>query len=416
MELTKCNCAAITIFLFILTLVINPLSNYWILISYQFKFYGSLDYPIHQFDPKMPRIIQNCIVHPWNEREKLTVYDCTNNTPAMPPMAGFSTKKSNRGKYRNLTIGIASFHHYPSNSELTRYEKLVLSNHVGYAIRHRAVYFDINELIFDDKTIRKYFHHTIPLANAMFKAQKPFIINAILNDKYYGKLLDAVLWIDFDAVFLNCSTPIDSIIENAERMYFGADRGYNIGGNVKDGGNTMDLIFSRDYFSITNSGVVLFRNTESTRNFILKQMFVFQNANHFQFASIYKHVRHLIDQNVFNALILGFEPIMNDSSYLKRGRGYLDLKRLLLEEMELHRTVPHWRSFPKCLGSHLLILSHFNVTAHSQSDALAASPMLIDCRLPMCCDIEMNGIQRMSSRLWISIGIMWERTFGNTVR
>ena len=157
--------------------------------------------------------------------------------------------------------------------------------------------------------------------------------------KYYGDLLDAVLWIDFDAVFLNCSTSIDSIIENAERMYVGPDHGYNIGGN------TMDLIFSRDYFSITNSGVVLFRNTEWTRNFILKQMFVFQNANHFQFASIYINVRHLIDQKV---LILGFEPVINDSSYLKRGRGYLDLKRLLLEEMELHRTVPHWRSFPKC--------------------------------------------------------------------
>ena len=257
MELTKCKCAAIAFYLFILTMIINPLSNYWTLISYQFKFYGAVDYPIYQFDPKMTRIVQNCIVHPWNDREKLTVYDCTNNTPAMLPMGGATDAGTvNVSKYSNLTIGIASFHHYPSNSELTRYEKVVLSNHIGYAIRHRAVYFDINEMIFDDDAMTRYFHCTIPSANAMFKAQKPFIINAILTDKYYGNLLDAVLWIDFDAVFLNCSTSIDSIVENAERIYFGKDRGYNIGGNA------MDLIFVRDYFSITNSGVILFPNTE----------------------------------------------------------------------------------------------------------------------------------------------------------
>ena len=94
-------------------------------------------------------------------------------------------------------------------------------------------------------------------------------------------------------------------------------------------------------------------------------MFVFENANHFQFASIYINVRHLIDQNVFNALILGFDPIMNDSSYLKRGRGYLDVKAMVLEQERLHRTVPDWRSFPKCLGPiYWIILIHFNVAAH----------------------------------------------------
>ena len=111
----------------------------------------------------------------------------------------------------------------------------------------------------------------------------------------------------------------------------------------------MDLIFSRDYFSMTNSGVILYRNSEWTRQFVLKQMFVFQNADHFQFGSIYINIRHLVDQNVFNALILGFDPVMNDSSYLQRGRGYLELKQVLLAEERLHETVPDWRSFPKCL-------------------------------------------------------------------
>ena len=149
MELTKCNlckCAATTFYLFAITQLINPLSNYWILISYQFKFYDAVDYPIHEFNPKMASIVEHCIVHPWNGRDRLTVYDCTNNTPSMD-----SPTLSKRRKLSNLSIGIASFHHYPSNQELTRYEKLILSNHIGYAIRHRAVYFDVNELMFECK-------------------------------------------------------------------------------------------------------------------------------------------------------------------------------------------------------------------------------------------------------------------------
>merc|ERR550525_613564 len=281
----------------------------------------------------MASIVEHCIVHPWNGRDRLTVYDCTNNTPSM----------ESAPKHSNLSIGISSFHHYPSNQELTRYEKLILSNHIGYAIRHRAVYFDVNELLFDDDGISDYFESTIPSANAMLKAQKPFIVDSILKDKYYGDLLDAVLWIDFDAVFLNCSTSIESVIESAERMYFGSGHG------VESERNSMDLIFSRDYFSLTNSGVILYRNTEWTQQFVRKLMFIFQNADHFQFASIYINVRHLVDQNVFNALILGFEPVMNDSSYLKRGRGYKELKAVLLAEERLHETVADWRSFPKCL-------------------------------------------------------------------
>jgi len=264
-----------------------------------------------------------------------TVYDCTDKHG--------QHGRSKHSHQSALTVGIASFHHYPSKNTLSRYEKLVLANHIGYAIRQRAVYFDVNALLFDDERIATYFEDRIPTAHAMFKAQKPFIINAILNDKYYGNLLDAVLWIDFDAVFLNCSTTIESVLANAERIYRRSTF------DVDSGRNSMDILFSRDYFSLTNSGVILYRNTQWTRQFVRKQLFVFQNADHFRFAAIYRNVRHLVDQNVFNALIMGFEPKMNDSSYLRRGSGYLALKEALLAEMRLHDSFPDWRSFAKCL-------------------------------------------------------------------
>merc|ERR1712154_564635 len=98
---------------------------------------------------------------------------------------------------------------------------------------------------------------------------------------------DMVLWIDFDALFLNCSTAIESIMDEAERIYAGSEY------DRTSGGNAMDLIYARDYFSVTNSGVILYRNSEWTRQFVKKQMFIFEEADFFRFASIYSNVRKL---------------------------------------------------------------------------------------------------------------------------
>ena len=333
-EISHTKCCCIGTYLVILILIINPLSQYWTLISYQFKFYETLSYPLHEFKPNLPSITNHCIVHPWMNKDRLWVYDCTD-------IHTLSTKPSPPSK--QYTIAIASFHHYPNKQELTRYEKLILSNHIGYCIKHRYIYFDVNNLIFDDKEIKKYFDATIPSANAIFKAQKPFIIHSILNDDKFKDVIDYVLWIDFDAIFFNCSTSIESIINYTHNLYT-KSREYSPLNN-----NDIDIIFTRDYFSMTNSGVIIYKNTNWTKQLLLKQMYVFQNAKDFQFSNIYLNVRHLIDQNVFNALIMGFDPPLNDTKYLKSGKGYLELKKILKYELKIHDLIPKFQSFPKCM-------------------------------------------------------------------
>ena len=168
--------------------------------------YSFLDYPIYEFRPNLPSITNHCIVNPWSlsnnnnnddgnkhNQQGLTVYDCRDSNPLNPSSTKTTTKP--------LTIAIASFHHYPNKHELTRYEKLILSNHIGYCIKHKYIYFDVNQYVFNDVEIAKYFDSTIPSANAIFKAQKPFIIYNILTDNLYSNVIDYVLWVDFDAIF-----------------------------------------------------------------------------------------------------------------------------------------------------------------------------------------------------------------------
>merc|ERR1712129_39084 len=107
----------------------------------------------------------------------------------------------------------------------------------------------------------------------------------------------------------NCTTSIESVIDYTHKLY---------------AHTTADVIFCRDYFSMTNSGVIIYKNTKWTKQTLRKQMFVFENANKFQYASIYIHVRSLVDQNIFNALMMGFDPLMNDSAYLQNGNGYFE--------------------------------------------------------------------------------------------
>eukprot|EP01083_Nonionella_stella_P021531 59696_1 len=325
------------IYLFVCLFIINPLSQYWTLISFQFGIYKMMDYPLYEFKPTLPSITEQCVVHPWKHNLKYTVYDCTERN-------------------RSITIAIASFHLYPSKHELSRYEMMMLSNHIAYTMKHKYIYFDMNDLIFDDAHISSYFSSNIPSANAMFKSQKPFIIDAILNDTYYGNTIDYVMWIDFDAIFYNCSTSVQSVIDYTTHLYDNISEHYN------SDHNTMDIIFSRDYFSLTNSGVIIYKNTKWTKRLLRKQMHVFAHADAFKFADIYTNVRDLVDQNIFNAFIMGFDPPLNEHKYLKNDRGYVALKYVLEKEKEMRALVPQWHDWGKCLddaAQHVEIHDHY---------------------------------------------------------
>ena len=100
-------------------------------------------------------------------------------------------------------------------------------------------------------------------------------------------------------------------------------------------------------------------------------MYVFQKANLFKFSDIYMNIRSLVDQNVFNALILGFNPVLNDTDYLESGKGYLELKNIILYELEIHSLIPNFQSWSRCLDDekqYLLIHNQWisnNIRNHS---------------------------------------------------
>merc|ERR1712129_230883 len=132
----------------------------------------------------------------------------------------------------------------------------------------------------------------------------------------------------------NCTTSIESVIDYTHKLY---------------AHTTADVIFCRDYFSMTNSGVILYKNTQWTKQLLRKQMFIFEHADAFQYASVYMHIRSLVDQNVFNALMCGFDPPMDDVQYLQNGDGYLELVYWLKYEQKTHELIKDWHDWTKCL-------------------------------------------------------------------
>eukprot|EP01084_Bolivina_argentea_P035500 65843_1 len=202
-------------------------------------------------------------------------------------MKGVNVINCTNSNNNNLTVAITSFHkHYK-----TSLETLIISNHIHYVTKHNYIYFDISELLFNDSNIQNYFKNSS--RNPMYLMQKVFIVHAILTDSIFGDSIDYVLWIDFDAIFYNCSMSIQHILQYTQNIY---------------SNNSLDIIFAKDYGpnSLLNTGVVLYKNTYWTKQLLLKQTYVFRNADKFKFAHIVKSMGE-VDQLLPSVLLMGYD-------------------------------------------------------------------------------------------------------------
>eukprot|EP01084_Bolivina_argentea_P199561 341455_1 len=233
----------------------------------------------------------DCDIYKWKLITKgANIINCTSNSTT-----------------NDLTIAIASFHYYVDDYRFTIYEQMILQNHISYVIKHKYIYFDVSSLLFNNLKINKYFNDEIRNdqdPHPMFKAQKSFIISSILSDKIFGNSIDYVLWIDFDAIFFNCSKSLQQILHYTQHIYSKfSDFSININ-------NSMDIIFSKDYsrHDLLNAGAILYKNTNWTMQLLLKQTHMFKHADKFKLAPLINQYG-LVDQLLWAPLLVGYDPL-----------------------------------------------------------------------------------------------------------
>ena len=185
--------------------------------------------------------------------DKITIYNCSHR----------SNGSSN--------IGIVTFHHYElANNATLLYEQFILSNHLQYTLNNGYIYFDVHHTIYDNQEWLEYLEEH---AGTSYKAQKPFIIN-LLFEHFDEKALEHVVWVDFDVLFTNCSNLLEETVNYAHNMYKTED---------------VSVIFARDANSLSNTGVLIYKNGEYAKKLIAKQTNVFIHAEAFQYLLLDEH-------------------------------------------------------------------------------------------------------------------------------
>ena len=150
----------------------------------------------------------------------------------------------------------------------------ILKNHLSYTILNGYKYIHITSINFSkpidtstlQSSVRKAVRSQLWISKKLqILLAKLQAVQKVLVDH---KNLKYLLWIDFDALFWNCSTKIETqIISKAKSLY-----------NRDDGD---DIILGFSAMSIINSGVVLYKNSEWTLG-LIQGMITMSN----QFASI----------------------------------------------------------------------------------------------------------------------------------
>eukprot|EP00484_Ammonia_sp_Unknown_P022073 CAMPEP_0197037826 /NCGR_PEP_ID=MMETSP1384-20130603/14942_1 /TAXON_ID=29189 /ORGANISM="Ammonia sp." /LENGTH=416 /DNA_ID=CAMNT_0042468193 /DNA_START=27 /DNA_END=1277 /DNA_ORIENTATION=- len=200
-------------------------------------------------------------------------------------------------------IGIATMHipnkHRPASVDV----EAILNNHLSYSFQHEYIYFEITNasLVHQHqyqlaKNWPQWVHQ-----NLRILLSKLHIVRHILTSTPSLKYL---LWIDFDALFINCSNSIQkSIIAKSQQLY--QDR------------SEMDIIFSYEPTTVANSGVVLYKNVPWTHALLQRMISMTQ-----KYASIIQEV-HLgwADQNIFIAVLMGYNDVENQ--YQNETEAYL---------------------------------------------------------------------------------------------
>ena len=148
---------------------------------------------------------------------------------------------------------------------LHRVEKTIFNNHLNYAKLHNYSYFCLEHKITTDDITAQW--------------QKPYLLEQLfynrsnfINDSFYSNSnhihinqrgrdcdFDHILWIDFDAIFMNDEVTVESILDYAVQQL-------NTLNNVNNISRTdVELVVTGDQHVTVNGGVVVWKKSNFTK-------------------------------------------------------------------------------------------------------------------------------------------------------
>ena len=130
-------------------------------------------------------------------------------------------------------------------------ERILVSewNHALYAAKHGYKYWSRHEMPPECKQERVHFHKVELIAQVLSERQSE---------------IDLLLWIDSDAIFINCQTSLRDVWQSAVRSYQSTLNEHDI-----------NVILSGGFKAGLNSGVLLLRNCEWTRRVFMSRWLQF---------------------------------------------------------------------------------------------------------------------------------------------
>ena len=197
----------------------------------------------------------------------------------------------------------------------SRYQTVSI-NKLSYAVKYGYKYIEItNKSKLFINYFNKYYNNKGLRDASMYREQwnKPLLIKSVFNDPPNDyKQFDYLLWMDYDAAFIDCSV--------------------NISRDIISKWPNKDIIASGSNSSLINNGVILFKNSEWSKQFIDKWIFTKISGKFSQFFenSTNGTCKNCGDQSIFESMMTGFDPYKHDYHqliklrfrYLPELRGY----------------------------------------------------------------------------------------------
>ena len=155
--------------------------------------------------------------------------------------------KNNNASNPSTRIAIATIGFYSKLNEL------VVENHKQYAKQHSYDYLILRH------TITDVYKETGPFGTQ----QRVMFIYKLLYDKQFEmnakfkSTYDIVLWIDFDALFINDSITIEDIIDYSMKQY-----NHNMNKCYNMSYDSLSMILTGDFLAPINAGVIIFKKTQ----------------------------------------------------------------------------------------------------------------------------------------------------------
>ena len=228
---------------------------------------------------QQPKINQPAPVHNYNTTNIKRYNSTINNNIFYLNNEQTKTSILHNNKNPRVIIATIAFYDKPN--------RLVIDNHLHYAKKHHYDYFILRKQI-SHKFMQR--HGRIGTQQRVMLIYKLLFDNQFEMNKILNQTYDIVLWIDFDAIFLNDSIKIENLINNTIDKYHDHNSTFDkMNINNYDNNSyhmhcynithdSLSMIVSGDYNLPINAGVLIFiknNNLESLINIWYNIMVIF---------------------------------------------------------------------------------------------------------------------------------------------